>query len=276
MAFTLIEQEIIVLRAVWDMVEGMVNYQTFDKRHGILGAELKFSSSVHQRLFNILLVDFLSKPEIGTFDLPEAVGPQSTDNTYLFYLRRICDEPLLNPDSASIRGPVEAFTDWLEGECFVEKVYFASIDLEADINVKRITFLKICGNIAKHNFGRLNYVVQRVKKVLSDNGVEIDEGKVLVALPDFYEWFHDDILNYHGTTIAEHLNNIRWGIFDYLTPEFDRSYEEIDPAPMYRFSSPDGCSDDLAMAMHWDLMNKVRHKPWFPQFQTADALKQRY
>lgn len=44
-----------------------------------------------------------------------------------------------------------------------------------------------------------------------------------LALEDFYRWFHDDILNYHASTIAEFLNNIRWGIYEYLQPEFQRS-----------------------------------------------------
>jgi hypothetical protein len=34
-------------------------------------------------------------------------------------------------------------------------------------------------------------------------------------LDDFYERFHKDILNYHSSTIAEFLNNIRWGIYEY-------------------------------------------------------------
>ena len=99
LAFTPIEQEIIVLRAVWDMIDGMVNYNNFEKEHGTVEAQLMFSTTTHQRLFNILLVDFLSKPQKGTFDLPEANGPAITDHTYLFYLRRICGEPKLNPDS---------------------------------------------------------------------------------------------------------------------------------------------------------------------------------
>ena len=73
--------------------------------------EVIFKGDTHQRLFNILLVDFLSKPQKGTFDLPEADGPARTDHTYLFYLRRICDEPKLNPESDILRVPVKAFVD---------------------------------------------------------------------------------------------------------------------------------------------------------------------
>ena len=277
LAFTPIEQEIIVLRAVWDMIFGMVNYGIFEKGHGTVEAQVTFKSATHQRLFNILLVDFLSKPEKGSFGLPEADGPEKTDHTYLFYLRRICDEPKLNTDSDSLREPVEAFVDWLEDECFVEKVWLPSIEVEADLRLKRITFLKICGDIAKHNFPRLNWTVQSITKVLAESGVKVDEGQGFLVLPEFYEWFHDNILNYHGSTIAEHLNNIRWGIFHYLAPEFNRSFEKNDPKFLgCRFNQPAGCHDPLAKAMHWDLMNQVRTEPWFPLFTTAPHLKKRY
>jgi hypothetical protein len=277
LTFTPIEQEIIVLRAVWDLIDGMVNYRNFGKEHGVVDAQVNFNSDTHQRLFNIFLVDFLSKPQKGTFDLPETDGPASTDHTYLFYLRRICDEPRLNAESDILRTPVQAFVDWLESECLVEKVWLPSIETEMDIRVKRITFLKICGDIAKHNFSRLDRNVRRIEQVLAVNGAEVDEGQGFLVLPEFYEWFHDNILNYHGSTIAEHLNNIRWGMFDYLTPEFGRSYEIVDPeSSMYRFNYPEGCHDPLARAMYWDLMNQVRTKPWFPRFTTTPLLKQRY
>ena len=195
-AFARIEQEIIILRAVWDMVDDMVNYENFEKEHGIDEAQLTFKTATHQRLFNILLADFLSKPQPGTFDLPNADGSASTDRTFLFYLRHICGEPKLNPDSDSLRAPVEAFANWLEDECIVEKVFLPSIEAELDIRVKRITFLKICGDIAKHNFARLDRDVQHITRVLAENGVEVDGGRGFLMLSDFYERFHDDILNY--------------------------------------------------------------------------------
>ncbi len=59
----------------------------------------------------------------------------------------------------------------------------------------------------------------------------------MLALGDFYERFHTDILNYHSSTIAEFLNNIRWGIYEYLQPEFRRSivWEESNPRK-YRYT----------------------------------------
>ncbi len=47
LAFTPIEQEIIVLRAVWDMIRGMVNYRIFEKGHGTVEAQVTFNSATH-------------------------------------------------------------------------------------------------------------------------------------------------------------------------------------------------------------------------------------
>ena len=60
--FTQTEQEIIVLRAVWDMIDGMVNYKNFGREHETVEAQVMFNTGIHQRLFNIDLVDFLSRP----------------------------------------------------------------------------------------------------------------------------------------------------------------------------------------------------------------------
>ncbi|HEX6957304.1 MAG TPA: hypothetical protein VF194_04895 [Ferrovibrio sp.] len=56
-----VEQEVILLNAVWKMIGGMVNYQLFVKGHGTEDVTLTFNTNVHARLFTILLVDFLSR-----------------------------------------------------------------------------------------------------------------------------------------------------------------------------------------------------------------------
>src|SRR3546814_11343752 len=60
--FNAIEQEAIVLLAVWGMIGEMVNYLLFVKGDTTEDVQLRFNSTVHQRLFSILLVDFLSRP----------------------------------------------------------------------------------------------------------------------------------------------------------------------------------------------------------------------
>jgi hypothetical protein len=277
--FTATEQEVIVLKAVWELIGEMVNYEMFTKFSSTNDVLLTPATRTHQRLFNILLVDFLSKPKLRVFGLPDPPnGPLKSEQSYLFYLRRICDAPKLNPTGGNaIRTPLNAFVRWLETECFVEKVWLPSIGVEANIKLKRILFIKICGNIAKHSFARLNIDVEEITKVLQANGVTIDIDQGYLVIPDFYEWFHTNILNYHISALAEFLNNIRWGIYEYLRPEFERLYTRDSPTSVgWRFTYPPDCNRPIAQAMYWDLMNEVRSEPYMPKFEITRYLKMRY
>jgi hypothetical protein len=85
------------------------------------------------------------------------------------------------------------------------------------------------------------------------------------------------VLSYHGSAIAEFLNNIRWGIYEYLKPEFARSFTEDDPVSIaYRFIYPQHCDNQVARAMYRDLMNMVRSEPYLPKFEVTKYLKMRY
>jgi hypothetical protein len=97
-----------------------------------------------------------------------------------------------------------------------------------------------------------------------------------MALPNFYEWFHTHVFAYHSSIIAEFLNNLRWGIYNYLRPEFERSFERVDPKPMYRFNYPPNVTEPLAQQMYWGLMNMVRSRPHFPQFTVSESFKKQF
>jgi hypothetical protein len=282
--FSALEQEAIILNAVWDMIDGMVNYgllRHFDKTQD---TNLQFHSDTEARLFNILLADFLSKPEARgsdplPFDLPRPPDNASpSDRTYLFYLRLVCAAPQLAGDGAELRDHVEAFGTWLEATSHVEKVWLADISVETDITVTRFNYLRICGDIAKHNFSRLDRNVIKIRRILADNGKSIDVNQGFLALPNFYEWFHRDLFLYHASMIGEFLNNIRWSIYRYLRPEYDRAYraDNSDPCfPKYKFDIPAGIQDQLARSMYWDLMNRVRGRPYLPEFTISHSLKER-
>ena len=146
------------------MIDDMVNFELFEKFDRFDDINLTLRTSSHQRLFNVLLGDFLSQPRKWggnpmVFDLPSAphTGPE-TDRTNLFYIRRIC----------------------------------------------------------KHNLVRLENNVGKICDILGKHGHPIDEARGYLVLSDFYDWFHRDIFAYHASTIAEHLNEIRWAIFHTL------------------------------------------------------------
>jgi hypothetical protein len=278
-AFNALEQEILVSKSVWDSIDDMVNYAMFVKKHGTEDTELHFETARHQRLFNVLLVDLLSQPRVWPFGLkhpPE--GASETDRCILFHLKRICATPELNPGGISCLGdPLNAFVQWLEAECLVEDVWLPSIELKIDIRVKRITFIKICGNIGKHNFTRLGADVAILCKVLEANGATVDPAMGYLVLPEFYEWFHTNVFSYHSSAIGEFLNNIRWGLYDYLRPEFLRSFRKDNPTSIaYRFDVPKNCEHEVARTMYWDLMNAVRSPPYMPMFTVTRYLKMRF
>ena len=74
--FSKTEQEAIILKVVWGMIDDMVNYEMFVKNEKTENTNLMLNTATHARLFNILLGDFLSPPQRRhknalPFDLPE-------------------------------------------------------------------------------------------------------------------------------------------------------------------------------------------------------------
>jgi len=281
LAVSAFEQEGIVLNAVWAMIDGMANYGLMDLLGDTAEKQAMFHTSSDAQLFNVLLVDFLSKPETSgaaslPFDLPKPPADASASNrTYLFYLRQICAHACLGNDPAELAHHVEAFGTWLEGSSTVPEVWLADIELQADITITRFDYLRICGDIAKHNFSRLSRNVEKIRRILAANGHTIDDNQGYLALPSFYEWFHRDLFLYHASDIVRQLNNIRWAIYRYLLPPFHAAYKATNDAGGYTFSVPEELTDTLAKSMWWDLMNRVRAKPWQLEFTVSASLQKR-
>jgi len=232
-------------------------------------SSILFNSSTHQKFFNIVLVDFLS--------LTDKRAPIK-QTSYLSALKDISEGPSFSVcDSVKpLREATLRFIAWLEQEVKVD-VWLPSIETQTTLNISRISFLKMCGNISKHNFLRSVGVAYELQKTLAANGVIVNMEESLLTLADFYERFHTDLLNYHSSTIAEFLNNIRWGIYEYMQPEFHRSiaWEGGDP-PKYRYIYPDEVTSQLAKDCYWELMNDVRSAPYMRKFIVANGLKVRY
>lgn len=277
-----LEQEIAILYAVWAMIDDMVNYQNFVKFDPPVTTAM-VHSSVHQRLFNILLVDFLSKPERRSnqtlpFGLPYVIHPRRpTDSTYLFYLRQVCANPQLGRDIAGLQKVTNDFSHWLETRAMVPDVWLPALKKPLDLTIERMTFIKICGNIVKHNFSRLQSDVLEIQRLLRDNGRRVKEETIYEILPIFKEWYHDNVLNYHLSALAEFLNNLRWAIWEYLQPHFRKSlvWKGGEP-PRYHFKVPSRLRRNAVRGLYWDLMNKARDKPYYPRFTVDPIMKMRY
>ncbi|MGH1353843.1 MAG: hypothetical protein ACRBBS_02005 [Thalassovita sp.] len=283
MGYSSIEQEAIVLNAAWGMIDEMVNHAMFDlPKGGRTDTNLLPKSGCTLRMFNILLGDFLSPLSARrNKDLPFGLSrpPKesgTSDFTFLFYLKTVYKTPQLGSNTSELKESIEAFSSWLEAKSAVANVWFPSASIEVDLEVERREWIRICGDIAKHSFARLEPNVAKIVRILRDHGKDVDAAKGYELLPDFSDWFHSNILAYHASTIAEFLNNIRLALHTYLKPEFCRSFSRTDAEGGYKFEIPKEIEQDLARSMYWELLNRCRHEPLFPKFTVTKYLKKRY
>jgi hypothetical protein len=286
MAMNDTEREAIILNSAWEMIDGMVNWAMFVKNDRTEPTNLMFETSQHRRLFVILLGDFLSEVRafkrepvpLGLKTAPSNARP--SDLTFLFHLRQVCADPKLGGDATRLSAAIEAFADWLEGDFVASGVNLHAVNVVADVHVARYRYIKMCGDIAKHNLARLATNVSHLRKLLDAAGHAVSEQEAYLAVENFYEWFHDNIFIYHSSQIAEFLNNIRWAIFEYLQSEFRQSWHLTEKAtpdfPMYAYHFPTDIAEPVARAMYWDVMNRVRSRPWVRRFVVSAPFKQRY
>jgi len=286
MTFNETEQEAIVLNAVIGMVDDMVNHAVFcrlgERRHD---TNLLPQTEDTLRQFGILLRDFLSPvtsrgKQPMPFGLPKPENNDvATDHTSLFYLRRICEKPLIGTEIRQLERIVSEFSAWLEAYAMVERVWLSNISVEVDLRIKRIDFIRMSGDIGKHNFLRLGGQAARLRTILSDNGISIDESDAYLALPDCWDWFHTHLLAFHASNIAEFLNNIRYAIRVYITPVAKSRYKvtgTFDGFPKYKFDRPSDIINKFAWAQYFDLLQGSLREPNFPLFSVSEYFKKLY
>jgi hypothetical protein len=270
MKFTNVEKEVIFLKAITELIDSMVNCEMFDLSDDETDCKVCFQSVTHQKYFNTILLDFLSRPE------KKALGE---NQSYLGATKAICQSPNFNINNSveNLTITTQEFIDWIEQEVQVE-ILAPSIDTETTLSLTRIEFIKICGNSIRHNFSRLSGVVNELIGIFKRNSLSVTFEDALLVLDDFYQRFHYDLLNNHGSTIAEFLNNIRWGIHEYLQPEFQQSivYEGTEQPQTYNYTYPEKLNDAFAKNCYWDLMNEVGSAPEIRKFQVTRYLKMRY
>lgn len=269
---TPLEQEIITLKAVLDMIGDMVNHETVTLHFSDPDSSVMFKTMTHMAFFNIILVDLLSKPS-GFF-----IG----DKSYIDRLEEICRNPRMGEigDIRELSEVVCAFAKWLSEKVTIQDRWFPSLELEINLSIERQVFIRICGNIAKHNLTRLTWEAGNLRKIFYENGKSISLEKCILALQDFRQQFYDDIFHYHSSTIAEFLNDIRWGIYSYAAPVRARCVENRYNKELrlnaYIYSYPRDVTSDLGKTCYWDLMNDVMRQPCIQRFEVTKYLKMRY
>jgi hypothetical protein len=173
------EQKAIVLAVAWRMIDDMANFEMLVKFDApAIDTNVIFNTMTHKRLFNVLLTDFLSKPNkfkgAFPFDLPEyPASPQGSDRTMLHYLQLVAEHPKLGKEPSLFDTPRRDFASWLDETAEVPDVWLPSINTQLTIKVQRIKFIKICGDLGKHSLTRLQGDVRDIREILAANGCDV-------------------------------------------------------------------------------------------------------
>src|SRR5262245_20970761 len=122
MALSEIEEEVILLKAIKELIDSMVNSEVLNFYGNDPEPKILFNSTTHQKYFNIVLVDFLSQTDKKGF---------TKQISYLGALRKISETPNFNVNNSvnALRKATFEFIDWLKQEVEV-KIWLPSIDTE--------------------------------------------------------------------------------------------------------------------------------------------------
>ncbi|NLX74324.1 MAG: hypothetical protein GXZ13_00490 [Synergistaceae bacterium] len=174
-----------------------------------------------------------------------------------------------------MKNSVQELDAWLKYKTPIN-LWLPTLDLEADIKVSRLDLIEISGNHCKHNLSRLTRVSKLIHKILNNNNNEnsVSLEKIPLALDDFRTHLQDNYFIYYGTYLSEMLNNIRWGIQNYLQPTYKVSYKKDDYNDMkYSYEYPAQITQEIPRQWFWRLMNNIRTGPPIKKFTCARYLK---
>jgi hypothetical protein len=270
MTYSTAEREAIGLCITWEAIDELVNRAILDL-HNVderpIDAEVRFPTMIHRDLFLVRLLDFAK--EQGESSLTGVKG------SCLAVLEEACKTRSFDVNG-SVVGLVEstqALTSWLN-ERTTLNLWLPSLKLEARLSVPRLQFLVIAGNQAKHNVSRLTGVSNIVAKMLEEHGHVVALEQVPLALDDLREHLQSDYFVYYGSWLAELLNNVRWGLYQYLLPTFTKSFSKTaEQPPIYTYEYPDSISHEIPRQWFWRLMNHCLGKPYVRPFTAAAYMK---
>lgn len=270
MNYSVSEKEAIGLCISLEAVNDIANHALLELADvsGFPGeAEVHFPSRVHQQLFLARLLDFAREKGDATLT--------GVEGSCLSVLRAACESKSFDSNNSvvSLKESTTALDEWLSSKTLL-KLWLPSLNIEAALNVPRFEFLYISGNQVKHNLSRLTGISKRIEAILKDHGHDIPLEHIPMALDDFQVHLQEDYFSYYGTWLAELLNNVRWGLQDYLLPTYEASFER-DPANglSYSYKYPAAIVNEVPRVWFWRLMNNIRSKPYLKHFAGAHYLK---
>ena len=265
---TKMEQEVIALDVICDCVGAIVNRDTLTIHGSGIGVEMQFSSRSAARLSSALIADLLEPMS------PELVG--KVESVPAVLARISADPQFDHSDSVGDLRTIErTFNEWL-GTQITVSACVQDLDDPVQFTLSRQEFLTICGNISKHNRSRLTRIAGKLSVILSRVDVGLDRLMVLRALDDLYERFLHEVFSHMTMPLMELLNNVRWGIQEYLEPEYLKALIQTPGAMEYSYRIPTGIQHPLAQACYWNLLNSVRKRPICDRFEVRRLREPRY
>lgn len=279
--YTPLEKECAAFKGISEQIKSIVNYQVITLDHNDPDSFVGFKTELHQMYFNIMLLDFFN------FNMPDfGISEKDKNRCALERILTIAKTPILNTNIAPLKEIVTSFQNWLEQDVkfIVEDkdlnlCFFPTVDLEIPLKITRKEFIKICGNISKHNLFGLTRQGGLIQKIFKRSGHDLSSHDAILIMNDFYDIF-SPILGYHAGTITEFLNNIQWAIHEYLTPTYLKSKEEFWDKGLklqrYKYIYPDEMNDPYMKDIFWSLMNDVRTGPYIPKFKSSEIRKRAY
>jgi hypothetical protein len=262
-----IEAEAISLHIAATALDGFVNYMLLTQPTP--GGYATFRGVEHRELFAARLLDFLEKVDSNM----TGVTGSCVDLLTAAARTRCFDH---GGSSDRMNRPLAVLRQWLAERVKID-LWLPAIDLNGTVVIARSDLLYVCGNTSKHNLSRLTGVARRLRGILEANGHPVQEVDSWLALEDFYTPLQEDVLTYYSAWLVELLTDVRWGIHEYLLPEFRRSYtsDPSDP-PRYSYSYPPDLHDRFARSCYWAVMNSVRASPPFARHVAPPELKSRF
>ncbi len=266
---TPIEQETIDLCIALEAIDDIVNHALLDLAPVSAYSEeveVRFKTRVHQQMFLVRLLDF-SK------EVRAKVG--GVRKSCLDVVLDACATRSFDIDGSvnALKASATALRDWL-GACADVKMWIPTLEIDASVSVPRIQLLFILGNHVKHNLGRLTGVSTEVTKILQSHGYAVQQQRVCLALDDIREHLQENYFVYYGSWLAELVNDVRWGIHDYMAPAFRAAYRRVPGDDIkYEYLYPATVVDPIAREWFWRLMNHARSAPYVHRFKAAHYMK---
>ncbi len=257
------EKETISLCISLEAIETMINYELlYLKKISVNSEEVEiyFHTRTHQELFIIRLLDFAK--ESGDSRITGVRG------SCLSALQSACNICSFNQGNSIkyLENSVKELDIWLKHKTKI-KLWLPTISIEVTIELDRLDLIAILGNYCKHNLSRLTGISQKIHSILDNNGYSIEIDQIPLALNDFREHLQENYFIHYGTWLCEMLNNIRWGIQDYLYPIYSASYTKDSPNDIrYRYVYPTDIINEIPKSWFWRLMNNIRKGPYCKKF----------